>query len=351
MKITIVTDAWKPQVNGVVRAICSTVAVLQAQGHEVELITPSSFRTIACPTYPDIRLALGCARGVAARLDDFAPDAVHLATEGPLGWAARRWCLDFGMPFTTSFHTRFPDYVALRTGLPTSLFWRPIRRFHAPAKRVMVATEALSAELKERGFGGLHRWPLGVDLDLFNPGVMPDPRLAMVPRPILLNVGRVSIEKNIAGFLDAPVAGTKLVVGDGPERASLQRRYPQAIFLGPRHGAELAAIFAAADVFVFPSRTDTLGLVILEALASGVPIAAFPVRGPLDILSRYSTGLHGGVKPIGALDEDLATAIRRALFADAAACVREAQHYSWSTCTDAFLDGLSFLTGGRRAAA
>ena len=199
MKIAIVTDAWKPQVNGVVRAICSTVAVLQAQGHQIELITPSSFRTIACPTYPDIRLALGCARGVAAKLDVFSPDAVHLATEGPLGWAARRWCLDFGMPFTTSFHTRFPDYVALRTGLPASLFWRPLRRFHAPAKHVMAATGALSAELKGRGFGSVHRWPLGVDLELFHPGVTPDPRLAILPRPILLNVGRVAVEKNIEG--------------------------------------------------------------------------------------------------------------------------------------------------------
>ena len=170
MRIAIVTDAWKPQVNGVVRALSSTIAVLQSRGHEVELISPVSFRTIACPTYPEIRLALRCAKGVAARLDAFEPDAIHLATEGPLGWAARRWCLEFGMPFTTSFHTRFPDYVALRTGLPASLFWHPLRRFHAPAERVMAATAALSGELRGRRVGSVHRWPLGVDLDLFHPG-------------------------------------------------------------------------------------------------------------------------------------------------------------------------------------
>jgi len=351
MRIAIVTDAWKPQVNGVVRALSSTIAVLQSRGHEVDLISPASFRTIACPTYPEIRLALRCAKGVAARLDAFAPDAIHLATEGPLGWAARRWCLEFGMPFTTSFHTRFPDYVALRTGLPASLFWHPLRRFHGPAERVMAATAALSGELRGRGVGPVHRWPLGVDLDLFHPGVTHDGRLARLPRPLMLNVGRVAPEKNLEAFLDAPIAGTKIVVGDGPLRAALQRRYPSALFLGARHNADLAATFATADVFVFPSRTDTLGLVSLEALACGVPVAAFPVRGPLDILGFDGTGIHGGDQMIGALDEDLASAIQRALAAPREACRREAEYYGWSKCTDAFVAGLASTDRRGRAAA
>lgn len=351
MRIAIVTDAWMPQVNGVVRALSSTIAVLQSRGHVVDLISPASFRTIPCPTYPEIRLALGCARGVATRLDNFEPDAIHLATEGPLGWAARRWCLDFGMPFTTSFHTRFPDYVALRTGLPASLFWPTLRRFHAPSERVMAATAALSSELRGRRLGPVHRWPLGVDLDLFHPGLTPDGRLARLPRPLMLYVGRVAPEKNIEAFLAAPVTGTKIVVGDGPSRAALQRRYPRAIFLGARHKADLAATFATADVFVFPSRTDTLGLVNLEALACGVPVAAFPVRGPLDVLGFDDTGLHGGGQPIGALAEDLASAIKRALTAQRQNCRREAEHYGWSECTDAFLAGLASTHRRGRAAA
>ena len=351
MRIAVVTDAWTPQVNGVVRSLSSTVAVLCARGREVEVIEPGAFRTMACPTYPEIRLALGCAPGVFERLDQFAPDAVHLATEGPLGWAARRWCLDYGLPFTTSFHTRFPDYLALRTGLSSSLFWGPIRKFHAPARRVMVATAALTSELAGRGFGALHRWPLGVDLAVFNPAVVPHEAIASLPRPILLNVGRVAVEKNIAAFLGADVAGTKVVVGDGPALPALRRQYPQVRFLGALHGQRLAAAFAAADVFVFPSRTDTLGLVNLEALACGVRVAAYPVRGPLDILGFDATGIHGGGRPIGALHRDLATAIQAAIQADRADCVREAAFYGWNRCTDAFERGLALPVAARRLAA
>jgi len=347
----IVTDAWSPQVNGVVRTLETLGKDLANLGHTVRTITPLGRRTFPLPTYPEIRLAFFQRRALMREIRGFAPDAIHIATEGPLGWAARRWCLDFGVAFTTSFHTRFPDYVALRTGLPASLFWRALRRFHAPATRVMAATAALSAELRGRGLGPVHRWPLGVDLDLFHPGVTPDPTLAMLPRPLLLNVGRVAVEKNIEAFLDAPIGGTKVVVGDGPARADLQRRYPNVLILGARHGAALAATFAAADVFVFPSRTDTLGLVNLEALACGVPVASFPVRGPLDILGFDGTGVRGGGRPIGALDEDLSAAIRRALFADRAACVREAAHYGWANCTDAFLEGLAVPRARRRAAA
>lgn len=351
MKIVIVTDAWEPQVNGVVRAIAATTAILRQRGHLVELVTPTSFRTMACPTYPEVRLALRCTKPVAEILDAFDPDAIHIATEGPLGWAARRWCLNFGVPFTTSFHTRFPDYIAMRTGLPAGLFWRTIRRFHEPAARTMAATGALCSELKGRGFAPLHRWPLGVDLAQFHPDVKPDARIAVLPRPLMLNVGRIAVEKNIEAFLRAPVEGTKIVVGDGPARATLQRRYPHVLFLGTRQGVSLSATFAAADVFVFPSRTDTLGLVNLEALASGVPVAAFPVRGPLDILGFTGTGTHDGNRLIGATDDDLAVAIRTALRADREACVNEAEHYGWQACTDAFLSGLAIAKQRKSRAA
>ena len=351
MRIAIVTDAWLPQVNGVVRSLSSTVEVLRSRGREVMLITPDEFRSVPCPTYPEIRLALGCGKGVAERLEAFCPDAVHLATEGPLGWAARRWCVDYGMPFTTSFHTRFPDYVALRTGFPASLFWKPICRFHAPAKRVMAATAALSAELAGREIGPIHRWPLGIDRRLFHRDVIPHPEVATLPGPVMLFVGRVAVEKNIGAFLEVDVAGTKVVVGDGPARAELQRRHPEVRFLGARHGEELASIYAAADVFVFPSRTDTLGLVNLEALACGTPVAAYPVRGPIDILGFDGCGLRGGGEAIGALDQNLGQAIQRALAADRYACAREASHYSWEACTDAFERGLAFPSRRMRLAA
>lgn len=351
MKIAIVSDAWHPQVNGVVRSLSSTVDVLRRRGREVMLITPDQFRSMPCPTYPEIRLALGCGKGVAERLEAFCPDAVHLATEGPLGWAARRWCVDYGMPFTTSFHTRFPDYVALRTGLPASLFWKPIRRFHAPAKRVMAATAALSAELAGREIGPIHRWPLGVDHSLFHSDVVPDPRVAILPGPVMLFVGRVAVEKNIGAFLAVDAPGTKVVVGDGPARVEMQRRYPEVRFLGAKHGAALASIYAAADVFVFPSRTDTLGLVNLEALACGTPVAAYPVRGPLDILGFDGCGLHRGGEAIGALDKDLGEAIRRALAVNRNACAREAAFYSWDACTDAFERGLALPSRRMRVAA
>ena len=351
MRIVIVTDAWHPQVNGVVRSLSSTVKVLQQRGHQMMLITPDQFRTMPCPTYPEIRLAMNCGKRVAQRLEAFAPDAVHLATEGPLGWAVRRWCMDFGMPFTTSFHTRFPDYVALRTRLPARLFWKPIQRFHAPAKRVMAATAALSAELAGREIGPIHRWPLGVDRTVFHPAVVPNTEVATLPGPVMLFVGRVAVEKNIRAFLEVNVPGTKVIVGDGPARADLQRRCPDARFLGTRHNAHLASIYAAADVLVFPSRTDTLGLVNLEALACGTPVAAYPVRGPLDILGFDGCGLHGGGEPIGSLNADLANAVAQALKANRAACANEATHFSWEACTDAFERGLAPLSRRTRAAA
>ena len=280
MRILIATDAWHPQVNGVVRSLSTTVDHLLGRGFDVEAISPEQYGTIGCPTYPEIRLAVGCGRKVARRMDAFAPIAVHIATEGPLGWAARAWCLKRRVPYTSSFHTRFPDYVAMRTGLPPALLWSVMRRFHGPAARTFAVTPSLAAELEGRGITRTHHWPLGVDLSQFTPDAPLHPRLAKLPRPILLNVGRVAPEKNLEDFLDLRSAGSKVVVGEGPALESLRGRYPDVHFLGAMHGAELTSIYASADLFVFPSRTDTFGLVNIEALASGLPVAAFPVPGP-----------------------------------------------------------------------
>lgn len=344
MKVALVSDAWRPQINGVVRTLETTVGRLRARGHVVETITPDQFRTIACPSYPEIRLAIGSGREVGRRLEHAGVEAVHIATEGPLGWSARRWCLDRRLPFSTSFHTRFPDYVAMRTGLPSTWFWPIVRRFHAPATRIMVATSMLAKELAEQGLPQTHAWSRGVDLDLFSPGASVLPALADLPRPIQLYVGRVAVEKNIGAFLDAPVEGSKVVVGDGPARAYLAQRHPGAYFLGALQGAALAAAYASADVFVFPSRTDTFGLVMIEALASGTPVAAYPVHGPLDIIGTAQ-------RRVGAMDDDLATAIRAALTAPRADCAIEGRRYSWDACTDQFLAGLCPFPTRQRLAA
>jgi glycosyltransferase involved in cell wall biosynthesis len=256
-----------------------------------------------------------------------------------LGWAARRWCLDRNFPFTTSFHTRFPDYVAMRTGLPASWFWPMIRRFHAPAARIMAATPTLAAELARQGLGQTHLWSRGVDLDLFTPAAPLLPAMAGLRRPIQLYVGRVAIEKNITAFLDTPVGGSKVVVGDGPARAQLEQVYNGTHFLGALHGTALASAYASADIFVFPSRTDTFGLVMIEALASGVPVAAYPVPGPLDVIGL--DGLGRGGSPIGVLDTDLSVAIERALPLRRNPCTTEGRRYGWTACTDQFLAGLA----------
>ena len=343
MTIVIVTDAWHPQVNGVVRSLSTTVEAIRARAIAVEVIAPDQFRTIPCPTYPEIRLAIGCAGKVARRLDALCPSAVHIATEGPLGRAARRWCLRRKQPFTTSFHTRFPDYVSVRTGIPADWIWPIMRRFHGRAERTFVVTSALGDELEVRRIRPVHLWPLGVDLDLFQPGAAPHPAMADLPRPILLNVGRVAVEKNLDAFLACRADGTKVVVGDGPALDALRQRYTEVLFLGALHGIELASAYAAADLFVFPSRTDTFGLVNIEALAAGLPIAAFPVAGPIDILGRDNCGVHGGGRPIGALSDNLEQAIGAALQADGADCSAEASHYGWDACTDRFLAGLATI--------
>lgn len=324
LRILIVTDAWYPQVNGVVRTLDTVAHELAELGHVVGFVTPDQFRTLPMPTYPEIRLAIAPGRRMARTFAAFAPDAIHIATEGPLGWAARRLCLRQGLPFTTAYHTRFPEYVKARFGVPLALTFRIVRRFHAPSRGLMVATRSLHEELAGRGFGNLRAWSRGVDLERFTPG--PRDLLPHLPRPIFTYVGRLAVEKNIDAFLKLDLPGSKLVVGDGPEMARLKAQYPDAHFAGARHGDDLVAHFRAGDVFVFPSRTDTFGLVMLEAMACGLPVAAYPVAGPLDVLSPES----------GAMDEDLAAACRRALLLDPAAARRHALGFTWSATAAQF---------------
>ncbi|CAM8660808.1 glycosyltransferase family 1 protein [Sphingobium sp.] len=330
MRIAIVTDAWSPQVNGVVRTLQTIRAELEHMGHVVEVISPDLYGSIPCPTYPEIRLALVRSTVVGQAIAAFQPDAVHLATEGPLCLAARRWCLRSGVPFTTAYHTHFPDYVAQRTGLPAAWFWRYIRWFHGPAQAVLVSTRSVREQLRTHGVPNVRPWGRGVDLAAFTPDAPPPALYAYLPRPIMLYVGRVAVEKNLEAFLATDHVGTKVVVGDGPARAALARAYPQARFIGPMFGAELAGAYAGADVFVFPSRTDTFGLVMIEALACGTPVAAYPVTGPVDIVTAEC----------GALSEDLGQAIAAALPCDRAACAAYGRSFSWERSAREFLAGL-----------
>ena len=328
----IVSDAWHPQVNGVVRTLATVAAELTALGHVVEVIGPDRFRTIALPSYPSIRLALNPGGRLARLIEAFRPDALHVATEGPLGLAARRWAIRRGLPFSTAFHTRFPEYLQARTGMPTGVGYAFLRWFHNAGSSMMVATGTLRKELSGRGFRTVRPWSRGVDLSRFQPRWGPAPARP----PVFLYVGRVAVEKNIGAFLSLDLPGTKLVVGDGPQREQLQHEYPDAVFLGERHGAELAQVYADADVFVFPSRTDTFGLVLLESLASGTPIAAHPVTGPVDVLEGAAPG-------VGALDHDLRAAALRALSGDRRACRAHAERFSWRACADLFLSNLAVV--------
>ena len=340
MRILIVSDAWLPQVNGVVRTLMATRDQLTAMGHEVALITPDLYPSVPCPTYPEIRLALARRRSVGARIAAFVPDAIHLATEGPLCLAARRWCIARGYSFTTAYHTQFPDYVAARTGIPAAAIWRYIRWFHGAACRVLASTPSIRAELTDHGIRHVVPWGRGVDLDLFRPGLVPHPALANLPGPILLYVGRVAVEKNVAAFLATRHAGTRVVVGDGPARAALERQYPDAIFLGPLFGEALASAYAGADALVFPSRTDTFGLVMIEAMACGTPVAAYPVTGPRDIITPGTGGLA----------DDLDEAIAAALRCDRGKVAAHGARYSWPAATHEFLSALTPIQAGRRAA-
>jgi len=337
MRVLISTDAWAPQVNGVVRTLETLGQELQRFGHEVQFVTPDGFRTVPMPTYPEIRLALFARRAVGRVIKDFKPDAIHIATEGPLGLATRRNCMRRGISFTTSFHTRFPEYIHARFGVPTSWSYAGLRWFHGPATAVMVATRTLERDLAARGFKNLRLWSRGVDTELFKPGLKD---WLDLPRPVFLYVGRVAIEKSVEEFLKLKLPGSKLVVGDGPQLGELRVKYPQVRFTGPKFGQELARYYAASDVFVFPSRTDTFGLVILEALASGLPVAAHPVQGPIDII--------GGNDAVGALSEDLGTAALAAMRLKPEACRTFAMGFSWEACTRQFLAHLALPNGEPR---
>jgi glycosyltransferase involved in cell wall biosynthesis len=330
MRIALVSDAWPPQINGVVRTLGMLVDNLNAAGHPVATITPDRFRTIPCPSYSEIRLSLKPRRRVAALIDAHDAQAIHIATEGPLGMAARSLCLERGLPFTTAFHTKFPEYVAARFAVPISWGYAWLRRFHAPSRGVMVATETVRRDLAARGFDKLKHWGRGVDDKLFDPAKRIEDY--GLPRPIFLFVGRVAVEKNLPDFLDLDLPGSKLVVGDGPMLETLRHRYPAAHFIGKREGEALAQVFASADVFVFPSLTDTFGLVLLEALASGLPVAAYPVAGPLDVI---------GDSGVGVLDRDLHQAALAALDLSRAQCRTFAQRYSWSASAQQFLGNLA----------
>jgi 1,2-diacylglycerol 3-alpha-glucosyltransferase/glucuronosyltransferase len=324
MRIMIVTDAWLPQTNGVVQTLRQTAVQLGKLGHEVRFVTPQDFKTVPCPTYPEIRVALFPGRKLAASIADFQPEALHIATEGPLGLAARRYCVGHGMRFTTSYHTQFPQYLRERYPIPMWASYLALLWFHNAAERCMVSTQTVRDQLAARGFKNLARWHRGVDTELFRPR---SKDFLSYPRPIAAYVGRVAVEKNVDAFLRMPWQGTKLVIGDGPELARLKVQYPDAVYAGYRFGEDLAVHLAAADVMVFPSLTDTFGLVNLEALASGVPVAAFPVTGPIDVIEDGVTG---------ALDWDLARAARRALTARPADCVAAAARWSWERCTAEF---------------
>ena len=324
-RILIVSDAWFPQVNGVVRTLSVVTEKLRAMGDTVEVIGPDRFRSIPTPGYAEIRLAIAPKRKLARLVADFRPEVIHIATEGPLGWAMRSLCRRNHWPFTTAFHTRFPEYLEARTGIPADWSWRVMRRFHEAGDGTFAATTSLRQELTRRGFTKLRPWTRGVDLDKFRPGEG-DP-WAGLQRPIFLYAGRVAIEKNIEAFLALDLPGSKVVIGGGPALEGLKQKFPQVTFTGYRENGALARSYAGADVFVFPSRTDTFGLVLLEALASGTPVAAFPVTGPIDVVTDAR---------VGALNEDLRTACLKALDCDRTACREHAEAWSWEACVAQF---------------
>ena len=328
MRILIATDAWRPQVNGVLQTLEANAQAAQALGAEVVFLNPEGFPSVGMPSYPGIRLALPRRREIFRRIADIRPDAIHIATEGPIGHFARWYCVTNQRPFTTSFHTRFTDYAAARFPVPEGWTWAWLRWFHNAGRGTMVSTASLAEELRMQGFRTVLRWPRGVDSRLFHPDRARDLRL---PRPVFLAVGRLAVEKNVEAFLALDLPGSKVVVGDGPARDTLARRFPNATFLGTRRGAELASIYAAADVFVFPSRTDTYGLVLLEALASGLPIAGFPVAATRDVV---------GTAPVAALDDDLRSACLKALTIPRAACRRYAETVTWEESARCFIGNL-----------
>jgi glycosyltransferase involved in cell wall biosynthesis len=335
MRILIATDAWHPQVNGVVRTLTSLARSASALDADISFLTPEGFRSVGVPTYPGLRIALPNRREIARRVEAAAPEAIHIATEGPIGWAVRAHCLRRKLAFTTSYTTRFPEYIAVRSIIPAALSYAVLRHFHAAGAMTMIATPSLRQELAAKGFKKLGFWGRGVDTNLFNPD---DPAKLDLPKPIFMTMGRVAVEKNIEAFLVLDLPGSKVVIGDGPQKAELQRRYPQVSFLGEKTGADLTSHLAAADVFVFPSLTDTFGVVQLEALACGTPVAAFPVTGPKDVIADH---------PIGALDNDLRSACLRALGMSRETCRSFALERSWENSARQFIGNLSALQPSR----
>ncbi|WP_315796711.1 MULTISPECIES: glycosyltransferase family 1 protein [unclassified Bradyrhizobium] len=335
MRILIATDAWHPQVNGVVRTLTSLARAAAGLGADITFLTPEGFPSFGVPTYPGLRLAVTNGREIARRIEAAAPDAIHIATEGTIGWAVRRYCLRHGLPFTTSYTTRFPEYVSVRTGIPDAVGYWVMRRFHDAAAMTMVATNSLKQDLASRGFKKLGFWTRGVDTRLFNPD---EPVTLDLPRPVFMTVGRVAVEKNLEAFLSLDLPGSKVVIGNGPQKAELERRFPTAHFLGEKTGKDLTAHMAAADVFVFPSLTDTFGVVQLESLACGTPVAAFPVTGPLDVIADH---------PIGAIDWDLRAACLKALTMSRETCRAFALDRSWENSARQFIGNLAVLQPSR----
>jgi glycosyltransferase involved in cell wall biosynthesis len=335
LKILIVTDAWTPQINGVVRTLDSVGRELESLGHEVRYATPEHHTTLPIPTYPEIRLAIFPRAGLAALIDEFQPDAIHIATEATMGFAARAICLERGLKFTTSFHTRFPDYIHARFPfIPESAVYGALKCFHAPAAAVMVATPSLKRELESHGFQNVKLWSRGVDVEHFKPGPKDgfEKLGCVLARPVFLYVGRLALEKNIEAFLKLDLPGTKVVIGDGPERAELEARHTAVRFLGRRTGEELVSLYASSDVFVFPSRTDTFGLVLLEALACGVPVAAYRVQAPLDVI---------GEAGVAAFAEDLRVACLAALLIPRGEARNFALTRTWRASAQEFLSNLA----------
>jgi glycosyltransferase involved in cell wall biosynthesis len=335
MRILIATDAWHPQVNGVVRTLTSLARAAASLGADVTFLTPDGFPSAAVPTYPGLRVALPNSGEIARRIEAAAPEAIHIATEGPIGWWVRAYCRRHGLAFTTSYTTRFPEYVSVRSGIPESWGYAVMRHFHNAAAVTMVATPSLRQELAGRGFTRLGAWTRGVDTKLFHPD---NPATLDFARPIFMTVGRVAVEKNLEAFLSLDLPGTKIVIGEGPQKAELERRFPDAKFLGEKKGEELTSLVAAADVFVFPSLTDTFGVVQLEALACGTPVAAFPVTGPIDVIADH---------PIGVLDRELDVAALRALTMSRERCRSFALERSWENCARQFIGHLAVLQSAR----
>ena len=325
MRIMIVTDAWEPQVNGVVRTLKQTRAELEKMGHALDMITPLEFKTIPCPTYPDIALSLFPKKGVVEKLDKFGPDAIHIATEGPLGIAARSYAIKRKLPFTTAYHTRFPEYVKARTAIPLSLTYKFLRWFHDPSQAVMAPTDVVKNDLEKYGFTNVVLWTRGVDLNIFQPRAE---KVLNTNHPIFLYVGRVAVEKNIEAFLELKLPGSKWVVGDGPALEGLKAKYPEVSYLGVLQQEELAKVYSSADVFVFPSKTDTFGLVLLEAMACGLPVAAYPVTGPIDVI---------GTSQAGAMSVDLREACLAALNIPREIARKHAEKFSWQAATEQFV--------------